>query len=254
MQSSNPVFKNLAKQTELTANAATMTGISVKTIILLLFTFGSAAVSVIFGLKAVPVPGEGVQFTVEPWLYAVLLGSFLTSFISVLLATFFPRIAMPFSILYSIGQGAVLGTLTAMVNFIIPGAAITALLGVGSIFLVMLFLYTSKAFRVTNRFKKVMFASMIAILVASLFSGILQLIAPTLGIFNNAGLVIVITVVLIIFGAFMLMLDFDYADSISTQGFPKRYEWVAALGFMVTLVWIYVQILRLIILIAGRRD
>ena len=52
----------------------------------------------------------------------------------------------------------------------------------------------------------------------------------------------------------VVKLNFDYADSITTYGFPKQYEWVAALGFMVTLVWIYVQVLRLIVLLASRRD
>lgn len=253
--SSNPVFKNLSKQATLEGTQASLAGISVKTVILLALMFASAAVSVIFGLRAIPDPsGQEVVFMIEPWLIAVLGVSFLTSFISVMLASFFPRIAMPFSMLYALGQGAVLGTLTSVVNFFIPGAAITALVGVGSIFVVMLLLYTSRAFRVTNRFRKVMMASMLAILLTSLFGGILQLIVPTLGIFNNLPLAIILSVVLIIFGAFMLMLDFNYAETLIEHGFPKRYEWVAALGFMVTLVWIYVQVLRLIVLLAGRRD
>lgn len=251
-KSSNPVFKNLAKQAAITTDSATITGITFKTIILLLLTFGSAAVSVIFGLKAINVPGQGVGFYAETWLYVILGVSFFTSFISVMVANFFPRVAMPFSMLYSLGQGAVLGTLTAIIDFFIPGSAVTALIGVGSIFLVMLFLYTSRAFRVTSKFRKVMFASLIAILITSIATGILSMfqVFPTMSVSMS----IVISVVLIIFGAFMLMLDFDYADSITTYGFPKQYEWVAALGFMVTLVWIYVQVLRLIVLLASRRD
>lgn len=249
-QSSNPVFKSLTREQVYTADQATTTGVGIKTITLLVLTFLSAALSVAFGIKEV---GTG-EFSISTPLAAVLAVSGITSFISVMLATFFPRVAMPFSILYSLGQGAVLGTLTAIVNYFIPGAAITALIGVISIFLVMLFLYTSRTFRVTSRFRRFMIASMIAILITSLFSGILNLIFPSLRIFNSVPLAIGISLLLILYGAFMLMLDFDYADSIVQAGFPKRYEWVAALGFMVTLVWIYVQILRLIILIASRRD
>ncbi|MGI6781589.1 MAG: Bax inhibitor-1/YccA family membrane protein [Acholeplasmataceae bacterium] len=252
-QSSNPVFKSLAKQQVITVDAATITGVSFKSILLLVLTLASAAVSVLFGIKTVGVTGD-VEFHLAPWLVAVIIASGLTSFISVMLATFFPRVAMPFSILYSLGQGAVLGTLTAIVNFFIPGAALTALIGVTSIFLVMLFLYMSRTFRVTNKFRRMMFAGLIAILLTSLISGILSIVAPQLRIFNNLPLAIILSVVLIIFGAFMLMLDFDYAESIVEAGFPKRYEWVAALGLMVTLVWIYVQVLRLIILLASRRD
>lgn len=253
-KSSNPVFKNLAKQVDITADAATLGGISIKTVILLVLAFASAAASVIFGIKAVQAPNETVAFSIEPWLIAVISASFVTSFISVLIANFFPRVAMPFSMLYALGQGAFLGVLTAIVNAFVPGAAITALIGVGSIFLVMLFLYTSRAFRVTNKFRKVMFASLIGILLASVIIGILQLAGVALVSGNNIGIAIAVTVLLIIFGAFMLMLDFDYAENITKHGFPKRFEWIAALGFMVTLVWIYVQVLRLIILIAARRD
>lgn len=254
-RSSNPVFRSLEKQqVVVTVDGATTLGVATKTIVLLLLTLVSAALSVVFGLQAVAVPGGGVQFAIQPWLIVVIALSLITSFFSVLIASFFPRVAMPFSILYSLGQGATLGTITAIINFFIPGAAITALIGISSIFAVMLFLYTSKAFRVTNRFRRFMIGTLIAIVVASLFSGILQLVAPGLGIFNNLPLAIILTIVLIIFGAFMLMLDFDYADQIVQAGLPTNYEWVAALGFMVTLVWIYVQILRLIILLASRRD
>lgn len=253
-QSSNPVFKSLAKHQEVTLDTASISGVATKSIILLACTILSGILSVIFGLKAVAVPGDGAQFSIQPWLIVLIALSGITSFISVMLANFFPRVAMPFSILYSLSQGAVLGTITVIVNFFIPGAAITALIGVGSIFTVMLFLYTSKAFRVTNRFRRFMIGTLIALVVASLFIGILQLVAPELGIFNNVPLAIFLTVGLIIFGAFMLLLDFDYADRIVQAGVPRHYEWVAALGLMVTLIWIYVQVLRLIILIAGRRD
>ncbi|MGI6787087.1 MAG: Bax inhibitor-1/YccA family membrane protein [Acholeplasmataceae bacterium] len=252
-RSSNPVFRSLEKQQVITADAATSSGVASKTIILLLVTFASAALSVIFGLQLTK-SGEGIQVQIDPWLYALLSIAFVTSFISVLVATFFPRVAMPFSILYSLGEGALLGTLTAIINAVIPGVAITALLGVGSIFLVMLFLYTSRTFRVTNKFRRAMIAGMIAILLTSLFSGILSMIAPAIFARQYLAVAIIVSIVLIIFGAFMLMLDFDYADSIVQAGFPKNYEWVAALGFMVTLVWIYVQILRLLILIAARRE
>lgn len=251
-KSSNPVFKKLESTADATVvNAATITGISIKTVILLLLTLGGAIAAAFFGLTAIET-GEGVTFYAEPWLYAALGVSFVVSFISVMIASFFPRVAMPFSILYSLGQGIFLGAVTAIVNFFIPGAAITALVGVGSIFLVMLLLYTSRAFRVTNRFRKVMFGALLGILVASLISMILGFAGVV--IIQSYPLAIIITVVLIIFGAFMLMLDFDYAEQITKHGFPKHYEWVAALGLMVTLIWIYVEVLRLVILLAGGRD
>ena len=71
---------------------------------------------------------------------------------------------------------------------------------------------------------------------------------------NNTGLVILISVIVLIYGALMLAMDFERVKSIVANGFDKRYEWMAALGLMVTLIWIYIEALRLLAIIASRRD
>jgi uncharacterized YccA/Bax inhibitor family protein len=71
---------------------------------------------------------------------------------------------------------------------------------------------------------------------------------------NSYGLAIGISVFLIIYGALMLTLDFDRAEAIVSSGADKKYEWMVALGLMVTIVWLYIEILRLIMIVASKRD
>lgn len=254
-KSSNPVFKSLEKRAGVTTNSATLGGITIKSIFLLFLTIVSAVITVYFGMTKGVTAGEENVIIIENWVLVVLFVGMVTSFMSVLFANIFPSAAMPLSIIYVLGEGAFLGVLSAIIDFYIPGAAVMALVGVLTIFTVMLLLYTSRAFRVTSRFRKMMFAASITILIVAIFGGIFHLmIANFFGSGAMVGIAIALTVLLILYGAFMLMLDFDYAAAISEYGFDKKYEWLAALGLMVTLIWIYVQVIRLIALLAGNRD
>lgn len=171
----------------------------------------------------------------------------ITSFISVLLASFIPRLAMPFSILYSAAQGFSLGLLTIIADLLFPGIGITAVIITVVIFGVMLALYSSRTLRATTKFRKIMFTSLISILIFSIIS---ILIPPINNLFvNNLGLAILLSAIFILFGAFMLIMNFDQAEQVVNSGAPKNYEWSVALGLIVTIIWIYVEVLRLLIII-----
>jgi uncharacterized YccA/Bax inhibitor family protein len=73
-----------------------------------------------------------------------------------------------------------------------------------------------------------------------------------LALTNNTGLVLLISGFVLIYGAFMLAMDFEQVNVIVSNGFDKRYEWMAALGLMVTLIWIYIEVLRLLAILASR--
>jgi uncharacterized YccA/Bax inhibitor family protein len=71
---------------------------------------------------------------------------------------------------------------------------------------------------------------------------------------NNTGLVILVSLIVLLYGAFMLAMDFEQVNMIVSNGFDKRYEWMAALGLMVTIIWIYIEVLRLLAILSSRRD
>lgn len=239
----NPVFRSVEKANEYSdaSTGATFLGISTKTGILLLV----AVVAAIFAGTLIKAENFGP-------LVAILSVSGITAFISVLIGTIFPRVSMPFSILYAAAEGFMLGTITLLVEMMFPGQNIglMAVILTGVVFLVSLGLYSAKILRATPKFRKFMMISLLSMVVFSLLS---MLIPGLNALFvNNSGLFILLSLVFILYGAFMLIINFDNASTIVEMGAEKHYEWTVSLGLMVTIVWIYVEILRLLVYLAAR--
>ncbi|QWB95733.1 Bax inhibitor-1/YccA family protein [Mycoplasmatota bacterium] len=238
MRTANPVFRNLEKNdTYALDQTASYQGITLKTLLLLLL----AALS---GYYAINYLGD--------LLYPVLIGSVIVGFISVMIATFNPRLAMPFGIIYALSEGVLLGTITVIFNDAYPGVALTAIIATASIFTVMLFLYSSRVIRVTSRFRRIMTSLMFSLLVFFVIFGILSLF--NVYIIYNTSIALGVSVVLLIFASVMLTLDFDNAERIVEGQADKTFEWVVAVGLMVTLVWIYIELLRILAIATSRRN
>lgn len=238
MRTANPVFRNIERsQVYEGVRSATYRGIVAKTAILLI----SAIIS---GYLAVTYVGinELIPF---------LLAALIIAFISVLIATMSIRLAQVFGLIYALSIGVLLGVITSLFNSFVPGVALAAVIATATIFTVMLFLYSSRTIRVTPRFRKVMFGALISIFVFMVLFGIMNMFV---NIEFNTPISLGISAIFIVFGAFMLTLDFDRAESIVESGADKRYEWVIAVGLMVTLVWIYIELLRFLAIIALNRS
>lgn len=241
-QTSNPVFRTLEKNdTYVGERAASYSGISLKMGIMfgLMLLGGALAASLLRN-------GE-----IERLMGIIGVAS-IAGFIAVLISIFSVRFAAPFSMLYAFAQGITVGTLTLIVEGYLPGTGTIAMVATAIIFGVMLLLYSIKAIRVTPKFRIMMFGIIITILIFSIMSIFIQ---PLNDLFyGNSVASIVISVFLIIYGAFMLTLDFDRAKTMVEYGADKRTEWQIAVGLLVTIIWIYVEILRLLVMIASRRD
>lgn len=240
---SNPVFRTISRsETYTSSDVATYGGMIIKTLFLLLIAVGAGFLSIMY------IPVET--------LYSMLFVAMIVGFISVIIASRSVRLAMPFSILYSLAEGVLLGIITAIFESIIPGIAFTAIMGTLVIFFVMLFLYASRTIRVTNRFRRIMFSVMLGLLVFFIIFGILSLFGGTMmtNIMLNPQIALGVGAIMIIIGALMLTLDFERAESIVESGADKRYEWIVSLGLMVTIVWIYIEILRFVAILTMSRD
>lgn len=245
MRSSNPVFTSLEKQA-FTDNVevATKSGITIKTITLVV-------ISLITGFASIFL----AQVMPEGLLFGILIGSGIFAFISVLLAMFVPKLAASMSILYAVLQGFTYGLLTWVLEMYFPGVASIAILGTALVFGVMFTLYNTGLLRGSNLLRSVVFGALLTVLVGSLIVGIVGLVNPEyINGFFSYEVTIAISLILIVMGALMLTLDFDRAESVVRMGLPKHYEWTVALGFMVTLIWIYYNILRLAVTVMGRNN
>ncbi len=218
----------------------TVDDVIMRTGIMLAVVFGAAALTWVSGLAALAFPAAIV---------GLVLGLVIT----------FKQITNPAAILaYAAVEGVFLGGLSKIVADSVgfnggDGGAVVvqALVGTAGVAALMLFLYKSGRIRVTPQFQKMVIAAtlgffvlIMANLVFSLFSGGPGLRGGTLGI--------LVGVVAIGLASMNLVLDFDLIEKAARQGVPERYGWLAAFGLVVTLVWLYVEILRLLAIFSGR--
>lgn len=151
---------------------------------------------------------------------------------------------------YSVAEGVALGSLTGVLEGAssrYAGIGFQAILGVLGVFIGMLVVYKTGAIRVTPRLTKMVIGAAIGVLVlmiANLLVGFF--VDGGLGLRSGGPLAIIFSLVCIGIGAFMLLLDFDLADQAVKAGVPARFAWYLAFGFMTTLVWLYIEILRLL--------
>jgi uncharacterized YccA/Bax inhibitor family protein len=151
---------------------------------------------------------------------------------------------------YSAAQGVALGSLTGLLESSasqFAGIGFQAILGVLGVFIGMLVVYKTGAIRVTPRLTKMVIGAAIGVLVLMVANLLISFFVDGgLGLRSGGPLAIIFSLVCIGIGAFMLLLDFDQADQAVKAGVPAKFAWYLAFGFMTTLVWLYIEILRLL--------
>jgi uncharacterized YccA/Bax inhibitor family protein len=147
---------------------------------------------------------------------------------------------------YAGAEGVVLGAITGLFNRIYPGIAFQAILGTFGVFIAMLIVYKTGVVRVTPRLTRWVIGATAGAVVVMFADLILHLFGANLGIRSGSPLSIVFSLLVIGIAAFNLLLDFEQADQMIRNGLPARWAWFAAFGLMVTLVWLYLEILRLL--------
>ena len=167
-------------------------------------------------------------------------------FVLALIISFKPATAPYLAVPYAALEGVVLGALSAIFEQRYPGIAIQAIGGTFAVSLVMLVLYRARIIRVTDRLRAVVMGAMIGIVLLYVGAWILSFFHMVVPFINSGGpLGIAFSVLVIGVAAFMLTLDFDMIERGAAGGAPQYMEWYGAFGLMVTLVWMYVEMLRL---------
>jgi uncharacterized YccA/Bax inhibitor family protein len=173
--------------------------------------------------------------------------------IMALVTIFRPQSSAITAPIYAILEGLFLGAISAILNARYPGVAFQAvLLTIGTLF-TMLFLYRSGRIRATPRFRRGVMMATGAVFFAYLMSWVMSLLGLPIGFMHSSGpLGILINLVIIVIAALNLIMDFDFIEKGSQMGAPKYMEWYGAFGLIVTLIWLYIEFLRLLSRFAGR--
>ena len=169
--------------------------------------------------------------------------AFIVGIVVALVVIFKQKPSAPLTLTYSGAMGIALGGISSQ----FPGLALQAVIGTAGVFFGMLVVYKTGAVRVTPRFTKWMMGALIGVVVLMLANLVAGFFMPGgLGLRDGGTMAIIFSLVVIGVAAFSLLMDFDAADNAVRSGVPEKYSWYIAFGLMTTLVWLYIEILRLL--------
>jgi uncharacterized YccA/Bax inhibitor family protein len=180
--------------------------------------------------------------------WGLALPAALIGFVLALVITF-KQISNPAATLaYAALEGIFLGAISEAFETIYEGGIVLqAVIGTLGVFAGMLVVYKTGAIRVTPKFTRWMLGALVGVLVLVVANLIASFITPGgLGLRDGGPLAIVFSLVVIGVAAFSLLLDFDMADEAIRRGMPPKFAWYIAFGLLVTVVWLYLEILRLL--------
>lgn len=251
MRSGNPALKestflDLGSGTVVSraGDVMTLNGTVNKTGILLLLTVMTAA----FAWNASFVNGEPTAMA-PIYMWGGLIGGFILAMVTVFKKTWAPVTAP----MYALVEGFFLGAISAMFNHFYEGIVMQAvLLTFGTLF-ALLFAYRSGLIKATENFKLGVVAATGGIMLVYLASIVLNMFGSGIPLIHESGIVgIGFSLFVVVIAALNLVLDFDFIETGVEQGAPKYMEWYGAFGLMVTLVWLYIEFLRLLAKLQSR--
>ena len=206
----------------------------------------------VFGWNAVtltPLPklangDQTYDASVPPWIFATYIATFVLAMVTI----FKPKLARITAPIYAVGEGLFLGSISAIFEAQFPGIVVQAVLLTFGVFITMMVLFATGAIKVTQKLRMGIFCAMgaiffiyIADLIASIFFNSSM---PLVNSASPAG--IGFSVVVVIVASLNLLLNFDFIKTAVDYKAPRYMEWFAAFGLMLALVWLYLEILRLL--------
>lgn len=251
MRTSNIVFRKLRNMDGYTTDSATMAGVSVKSGILLFICLVSACLSIVL-LKALTAQAILI--------YA--LGTISTVVLQ-LIITFKPSTAKSLSIPYAICEGVIIGILCDLMELALPGegfalAASALMITVGIVFAACI-LYSHAGLRANSGFIKFFIIMLLGFSIASLFFSLTALLVRlTTGIslwsiYLGSSLSILVSVIMVVVASVYVFITIQQTNEVVNQGVDKRYEWYAAFGIAITIIWLFLEILELLLKLAAKR-
>jgi uncharacterized YccA/Bax inhibitor family protein len=180
-------------------------------------------------------------------LYVLALPAALIGFVLAMVIVFKKTVSPALILAYAAVEGVFLGAISKWFETMWSGIVFQAVVGTAAVFVGMLVVYRTGAIRVTPRFTKWLVGAMIGVVGLMLVNFIASFFTTGgLGLRDGSPLAILFSVVCIGVAAFSFLLDFDAADQAIRAQAPEKFAWYIAFGLMVTLVWLYLEILRLL--------
>ncbi len=243
MRSSNPALKKAFSGSYYAQGSDVMTvkGAVDKSFLLILIVVAGAAISwtLITGGMVPPQP--------------LLIGTGIAGFILAMVTIFKTGIAKYTAPFYAFIEGLFLGGITLFFELMMPGIAFQAVGLTLGVFICMLVAYKTGVIKATEGFKAGLMAATGAVALVYVLSMLMNLFGYQMPFIHESGLIgIGFSVVVVVIAALNLVLDFAFIEEGAAMGAPKHLEWYAAFSLLVTLVWLYLEILRLLSKLSSR--
>ena len=231
-------------------SAMTIQGTVNRILIMLLLVIAGALYTWRLAFEAIQSDSLTASREIIPWMIGGGLGGFVVAIITVFKRTLAP-VTGP---IYAVLEGLFLGGISAFLEFQYPGIVIQAVALTMGILFALLMAYKSRIIKPTQNFRLGVLAATGGVMLVYVVSFILNLMGvPVNYLHSNSWLAIGINLVIVIIAALNLVLDFDFIEQGAASSAPRYMEWYAAFGLMVTLIWLYIEILRLLSKLASRR-
>lgn len=240
MRTANPMLRaeTFDVRAEIDESKMTITGTVNKTAVLVLLVFTSA----MWAWNRFP-PHGALAGDFYPWLMGGVIGGLVLAIVT----SMKPVWAFWSAPVYALCEGVVLGGLSALLERSYPGIAVQATGITTTTLLALLAAYKSGLIRATENFKLGVTAATGGICLMYVASWILGMFGVSLPFLHGNGLLSIgVSVFICVIAALNLVLDFDFIEQGQAKGAPKHMEWYGAFGLLVTLVWLYLEILRLL--------
>jgi uncharacterized YccA/Bax inhibitor family protein len=216
-------------------------------------TVGSVAAATFFLLLLVVAGaayGWANAVAVQRWYWLSLIALLVLAFATVSR----PRLAPITGIVYSLWQGALVGSISKIYETFYEGIVFLALTATVAVFVGALLLYVFRIIKVTEKMRSVIIIATFGIALFYLATLLLSLFNIDVPLVTGVGTAtLVFSIVIVIVAALNLLLDFAVIEHGIATGAPRAFSWFAAFGLMVTIIWLYIEILRLIAIIFARR-
>ena len=185
---------------------------------------------------------------------ALLLG-FLGGFVLAMIISFSKNIKPGLVVTYAAFQGLALGTISSYYESFYPGIVSQAVIGTIAAFTGVLFMYRSGRLRATPQFTRAVMGAAIGYFILGLVSLVASFfgVGQGSGFYGVSGLGLLLAVAGVALASFFLVLDFDQIEKGVAAGVPEKESWRASFGLMVTIVWLYLEVLRLISILRNNR-
>lgn len=228
----------------------TLGGVSASALLMLVFII----IGAFFGWSQVSVNPVGraldgtIVYSSSIHSPGLLIGALLGAFVLAIITAFVPKIARFTAIPYALLEGVVLGLISHLYEAESSGIVLQAILATFAVFAVMLALYGLRILRATPRFTKGVIAATFGVVAMYMIGWVISIFSKSFVPFwaQSGVLGIGISIVIVAIAALNLILDFDFIERGTKNQLPAYMDWYAAFGLILTLVWLYLELLRLL--------